>query len=139
MGAWSGNPIGRVFGTAAAVAILAEATPWRILVTQWARTPAATVTPTDTVSFRAVTLPRPEATNLTLTTWYRASPATHFTALAITNQAAVFTTASSIPAMPAGTTCEYHLVATYWRDGLVYTHRYPSACEEDDEAFIVSP
>ena len=136
----NGTParISSVFGTAAAVSILAETTPWKIIVTQWSRTPW-TVTTNDVVSFQAVTLPRPEATNLTLITWYRTNSASSFVSLPMTNSANAYYSTSSIPMLATNTTVEYFLEAVYWREGMVLTNRYPSSCPEDYMSYVVQP
>lgn len=136
MGQWTGNSIGRVFGTAASISILSEATPWRIFVTDWTRSPGL-VHSTNTVSISAVTLPRVEATNMTLTTWYRTAETNSFISLGMTNYIDTYTTTSSIPAQAVSTKVEYYLEVDYWREGIITTQRYPSAHSGDFQSYIV--
>ena len=141
-GKWSGfystQQIGDGFGTAAAIAILAETAPWRIVVTRMYHSPQEVHT-NNVAQVHASVLDRPGTTNLMLTVWYRTAQTNNFISLAMTNYLNTYTSTSSIPACPAGTTGEYFLIATYWREGVVLTNRYPSACTNDYVSYVVIP
>lgn len=91
----------------------------------------------DDVWVIASVLPRAEMTNLTLTTWYRAAATNSFTALSMTNSARTYYTTSPIPAQPSQTTVSYYLLATYSREDVVVTQRYPSAWSGDVFSYSV--
>lgn len=125
-GNWSGGSIGRVFGTASAISILAETAPRRIIVLNVGRNPPY-VYSNNTVHVHAAVLPRADVTNLALHTWYRVGTNIAFSSLSMTNSADTYYTATPIPAQPSQTKVEYFLLADYSQGGSVVTQRYPSA------------